>query len=390
MLLLSAALAVSALAVSALAVSTPALAVASIASGGSGGLGFAARPNIVAAGSTASVAGGGDPRYFVNDPAWSGVASLVMEYADGGAFACTGALVSGNSILTAAHCVSGGNNGGGDPVRVRAYFTDSADPDLVRYDAANGYDAATGAVAIDVGRRFVHPDYSGEIVDDNDIAVLRLASAAPAYAAIYGLSPVSDLAGRQFTMLGQGDRSGVGGALGADLGAGRMRLGVNSYDFSWGDPLFGGFFTDWLNGGHFFGTASIANNWLADFDDGSGARDSACLLGHYIGGTGQFCDPGTGPMEATMAEGDSGGPGFIDGRIASVSSYGLTFGSGWGDSDDELNASFGEFSGHVPVWLHRQWIASLIPEPANWVLLIAGFGAVGVGLRRRRRDVPAA
>ena len=372
----------------ALLLSAPALALTRVESGGGDGWSWTARQQIVAADSTAS---GSNPRYHANAPGYSGVVPLVMQYADGSAFVCTGALVSGNSILTAAHCVSGSRSGGGaTPLRVRAYFTDSADPDLVRYDAANGYAAAAGAVAVDVGRSFIHPGYSGEIVDDNDIAVLRLASAAPGYAVAYGLYDAADLQGAQFTMLGVGDRSDAGGEVGVNLGTGQMRLGMNRYDFAWGDPRFGGFFTEWLNGGHFFGTASIVNSWLADFDDGSSARDSACWIGRYVAGTDDFCDPGVGLMEATMAEGDSGGPGFIDGRIASINSYGLTFGSGWGDLDDDLNASFGEFSGHVPIYLHRDWISSVIPEPAVWMLLIAGFGAVGVGLRRRRMDFPAA
>ncbi len=32
---------------------------------------------------------------------------------------------------------------------------------------------------------------------------------------------------------------------------------------------------------------------------------------------------------------------------------------------------------------------SVIPEPGSWALLIAGFGLVGAGLRRRREAVPA-
>jgi len=102
----------------------------------------------------------------------------------------------------------------------------------------------------------------------------------------------------------------------------------------------------------------------------------------------EFCGLGLGLMEGTSAGGDSGGPEFINGQIASVTSYGLTFGSGAGDIDDNLNDTFGEFGGYVPVSIHRAFIlGSMVPEPATWLQMIGGFALLGGAMRRRVRKV---
>jgi hypothetical protein len=73
------------------------------------------------------------------------------------------------------------------------------------------------------------------------------------------------------------------------------------------------------------------------------------------------CNAGRGLDEAISGGGDSGGPGFINGQIASVTSFGLTFGqqgTGFGDIDNSLNSSFGEYAGFTDVAFQSQWINS--------------------------------
>ena len=348
-------------------------------SGTSHGLNWTAASTIVGQTSTATLAGGGNPVYFAN-PSYNGVVSLIMNEGAAGSFICSGTLLSDRrSILTAGHCVSHGA-GTANPISTTAYFTPATNPDSVTY-----LDPASTAVS--VSQYFVNPDYTGEVIDQNDIAVLRLSQAAPAWATSYSLYGGGDLTGQDYNIAGYGARSDVGGAVGADLGPGRLRQGDNRYDFRLGDADFGGFFTP-----GFFGEGAgtqIDYSYLSDFDNGLSQNDASCQLAGAFGlGGPKYCNLGRGLLEVSDAGGDSGGPQFIGGQIASVTSYGLTFGSDFGDVDNSLNSSWGEFNGFVPVSIHTAFIKSAMgPEPASWALMLGGFGLVGAAMRRRRTAI---
>lgn len=352
-------------------------------SGSSHGLTWTATSTIVGQTSTATLAGGGNPIYFGN-PSYNGVVSLIMDEGAAGSFICSGTLLNDRrSILTAGHCVSHGA-GTPNPISTTAYFNMQADPDSVTY-----LDPAS--TAISVSQYFVDPDYTGEVIDQNDIAVLRLSQAAPDWAISYGLYDGGDLTGTDFNIAGYGARSDVGGALGADLSPGRLRQGDNRYDFRLGDPDFGGFFTP-----DFFGedpSTQIAYSYLSDFDNGLSANDASCRLatdGLGLAPSPKYCNLGLGALEVGDAGGDSGGPEFVNGLIASVTSYGLTFGSNFGDVDNSLDSSWGEFNGFVPTYLHTDFIKGAmapVPEPTSWALMVGGFGLVGGAMRRRQMRV---
>jgi len=347
-------------------------------SGTSKGLSWKAQSTIVGQTSTATAAGGGNPIYFAN-PSYNGVVSLIMNEGPAGSFICSGTLLSDRrSILTAGHCVSHGA-GTANPISTTAYFSTGANPDSVTY-------ADPASVGITVSKYFVNPDYTGEVIDQNDIAVLRLSEAAPAWAKSYDLYTGGDLTGVDYNIAGYGRRSDVGGAIGADLGPGRLRQGDNRYDFRLGDSDFGGFFTP-----DFFGedpSTEIDYSFISDFDNGLSANDGSCklaTLGFGLAPSSKYCNLGRGALEVSDAGGDSGGPQFVGGKIASVTSYGLTFGSDFGDVDNSLNSSWGEFNGFVPTYIHTKFIlGSMAPEPGTWMQMIVGFGAVG-GVARRRR-----
>ncbi|MFN3590921.1 MAG: PEPxxWA-CTERM sorting domain-containing protein, partial [Thermaurantiacus sp.] len=145
-----------------------------------------------------------------------------------------------------------------------------------------------------------------------------------------------------------------------------------------------------------------AFSYVSDFDSGLAVNDMSCRVAqatNILGPGGAiFCDLGRGLTEVGVAGGDSGGPQFDAlGRIVSVTSYGLSFGTGFGDCRTGLQSSCGEMNGFVPLYANADFIRSVlfvpetvIPEAATWAMMIAGFGFVGGALRRRRKETVAA
>lgn len=344
-------------------------------SGSFHGLDWAAVSRIVGQTSTATIAGGGNPIYLPSQPQMSGTLQLLLDYGEFGSATCSGSLGPDRlSIVTAAHCVSPLSSGL-TPGKVTAIFWNG--------NADAGALGNPMATQIAISQRYINPAYTGEVLDQNDIAVLRLSGSAPEWATAYDLYDNGDLTGRQFNVAGFGLRSDTGGAVGANLGTNLLRQGNNTYEFRLGDPLWRGLLD-------FGGTADYSHSYVSDFDNGLAANDSACLVAFAVAlPAGSFCNRGLGASEVGIAGGDSGGPGFIDGKLASINSYTLTFGGDFGDVDDALNSSWGEFSGYVPVYLHDDWIRSVlapVPEPQTWALLAAGIGVLSAVVRRRRGD----
>ena len=371
-----------------------------MASGSKNGMSWSAVSRIIGQTATSDVLapsntiGGGNPIYKPSANK-SGTVALIMEYSNGSAFICSGSVMAdGRSIATAAHCVSDGA-GTANPVKTTVHFF-NGNPDQRAVGVGNTSETRT------VTAYFVHPEYTGEVIDQNDIAILRINKEAPASAQRYDLFTPNDLTGTQFNVAGYGTRSTTGGNNGntPPFGArtGFLREGDNIYDYAWGDARFQGFFSSYRFAGgteNFFGTADVEFSFISDFDNGLRAQDQSRRIANAIGlgplGNTFFDNTGVGAREVGIAGGDSGGPGFVDGKLATINSYGLTFGTNFGDFGGGLNSGWGEFSGYVPVYIHTDFIATTaVPEPASWALLIMGFGLTGATMRRRRGVTAAA
>jgi hypothetical protein len=372
------------------------------ASGTFGDMSWTAQSLIVGMTPTASgtaatfFSGPGDPLFHVNGPQRNGVVPILTTFTGVGTFICSATAIGPTTLLTAAHCVT---NGAGLtlPSLGRAFFQENIGPS----DRPTSSGLAT---VIEAASYNIHPLYSGDVIDQNDIALIQLTAALPSWVPIFEMDFTPNLRGTDFTVYGFGGRSTVGGCGplptcgtgGVTAGStGFIRQGDNMFDFRLGDPIFG---TNWATilGEPF---SQIEFSYISDFDRGAAfpLNDQSCRVAQASNVAGPagavFCNTGRGATEVSVAGGDSGGPQFnAAGKIVSVTSYGLSFGTAFGDCRTGLQSSCGEMNGFVPLYIHKDWIMAnlpatpggAIPEPTTWAMLIAGFGLVGAAARRRK------
>lgn len=321
-----------------------------------------------------------DPKFAnAGDNLRTGVGSIFIEFhgIPVGGYICTATVIDDHHILTAAHCV----REAGDTVR------------RVRLVLNAGLAAP---MIIDAESFSVHPWYdlfSGNgygAFSHGDLAVIRMPNPLPPEIERYNLYTTFDEAGKETRHYGHGvSGKGIKGATGtSDFFY--ARTGLNTYEQTL-QPLLGDGIEDQLL--HDFDSGGSKHNamewWFTSSfachpenpNNPPQAQDGQCTTfkdGSYPDFT------GFGKFEAGISPGDSGGPGFIDGMIAGVHSFGFThFCAGVTNGTDfscGLNSSYGEMSGDTSVAYHQGWInaaagglgMTTIPE-------IAAVAAAGSG-----------
>jgi len=272
-----------------------------------------------------------------------GVAKLILTRTDG-TFGCSGTLANDQiHIFTAAHCVADDN---GNYILTSGSATFEGNSESI-------------TISIDVSNSLSHPDYDGDFIKGNDIAILKLVSSPAGVSGITHATSGSAV-GTQV------DKTGYGlsgkfrtGTDSSNYPFGTQRHGQNNYD-AFADTMYVAL--ELISGVDFIPEAI----YQFDSDNGKSRNDA---FGFFFG----ISDTGLGNDEVMSASGDSGGPTFSNGELIGITSYGITLVFTNGQTSDctgrfqiELDSSCGEFAGDTRVASYSSFIDSVLnSEPNN-------------------------
>lgn len=263
-----------------------------------------------------------DPNNHLVEPG-TGYDGVVQIWNDTlGGYGSGSLLSSGYHVLTAAHvvCDEYGN----------VYLPE---------DFVVQFDTVDGQIFVEVAQIYVYPDYPGDADWDAfeascDLAIVQLVAVAPATVERYDIYRDSDELGQEATLVGYG-RSGTAANGPDDTQPMAKRIGWNVFEIT----------------GSTWDTITNPNTLMYDFDDGTMAND---LFGALFG----IRDTGLAlERESATAQGDSGGPAFINGKVAGVTSWGAA----------QMMA--GGYGNHVRVSPYANWIDSIISGGGPEVLV---------------------
>ncbi|MBN2581092.1 MAG: trypsin-like serine protease, partial [Pirellulales bacterium] len=254
------------------------------------------------------------------DDDYEGVVQVLLD----GEFGGTGTLLWDNyHILTAAHVV---------------WDSDTGAPSnnlLVQFDLESG------PVIVVPEQIFVYPGYNGNPFQTTDLAIIVLSEPAPAGVQGYDIYRSADEVGQVFDIYGYGLwGSGISGAVNDPDG--NKRYAQNQFD-GYGDQL-----------DPTFNHALL----IYDFDDGTTKNDT---LGRLLG----VNDVGVGLAEGCPSHGDSGGPSFINGKIAAVTTGGPN-----AFEAPEDTSGFGQIGANTRVSIFADWVDYIVGTTGSSEFLV--------------------
>ncbi|MFW5692658.1 MAG: hypothetical protein ACOCWL_00435, partial [Thermoguttaceae bacterium] len=238
-------------------------------------------------------------------------------------------LWTGRHILTAAHVVDAG---GGTPVGMIGVE----------------FDLPGGLTTINATEIYIHPGWTGDILDANDLAIIVLPSEAPPQAERYNIYRGTNPLNQVVDFVGYGTQ----GQGAEDSYDGLKRRESNVFEY-YGEQLNGLPLADFGMG---MGTFDIPEGALLIYDFDSGLPEND-VFGLLFGRN----DLGLGQEEGSASHGDSGGPVFLNGLVAGVTSGGFEYTNA--DSDAiPFNVSFGTIGMYSNTAYYADWIDTV----ANW------------------------
>ncbi|MGL5510054.1 MAG: trypsin-like serine protease, partial [Microcoleaceae cyanobacterium] len=243
-----------------------------------------------------------EPGEIVNNINLDGVGAI-SKVSDSFITAVGTLLPTGRHILTAGHVINGESS-----TNLKITFN-----------------LPTGDVNMYAKKFYLHPNYQPAPNIQNDIAIIELTETAPNTIPRYDIYRLKDEIGKKHLKVGYGFTGN--GDTGANIQDDRQkRVGYNTYEDD--GRLLSENFQYYPN--------PIGSQLVYDFDNGQAANDA---LGKLIGKN----NLGLGLDEVNSAIGDSGGPIFLNGKIAGFTSWGVGGDTGiTTDIDSTTNSSFGE------------------------------------------------